>query len=246
MANIAGLVGAGSQALTSILGGKTRVQFIQNNKTVITLDASINETHTRESPPTEFPVESGPTVSDHIIVKPFALEITGIISDTPIGGLGGLLQEAATSLATKLIPPAGISAVTGAMGLISSLAGSKSPSVAAYGQIIQLQQNGQPFDVLTTLYRYPNMWIKSISVPRDAQNGNVLLFTVNLVQLLLVTPQSVNVQIFANPALSANNADVGNQANGISNGFAAGYSDTTSGIKAITGGGGYVGSAGVP
>lgn len=245
MANLAGIVGAGSQALTSIIGGKTKVQFIQNNKTVITLDASINETHTRESPPTEFPVENGATVSDHIIVKPFALEITGVISDTPIGGLSGLLTEAATSLASALVPPAGLSAITGAMGLISALSGSKSPSVAAYGQILQLQQNGQPFDVLTTLYRYPNMWIKAISVPRDAQSGNILLFTVHLVQLLLVTPQSVNVQIFANPALSANNADVGNQANGIPNGFAAGYANTSSAISSITGGGGYVGSTGV-
>ncbi len=245
MGNQAGVIGAGSQALTSIIGGKTRVQFIQNNQTVITLDASINETHSRASPPTEFPVEQGATVSDHIIVKPFALEITGIISDSPIGGLNGYLQEAATSLVSALIPPAGLAAITGAQALFSALSGSASPSVAAYNQILQLQQNAQPFDVLTSLYRYSSMWIKNISVPRDAGSGNMLFFTISLVQLLIVSPQSVNLQIFSNPGLSANNADLGNQSNGIPNGFQAGYQNTTSAIKAISGGG-ISGSGGVP
>jgi hypothetical protein len=237
MGNIPGVVGAGAQGLSSILSSRTRVQFIQNNQTVITLDASISETHSRQSPPTEFPVENGMVVSDHILIKPFALEITGMISDNPIGGVKGLLTEAATTLASALIPPSGLTAVAGAVGLVSALSSSKSPSAAAYGQLLMLQQNGQPMDVLTSLYRYPNMWIKQISVPRDAANGNVLLFTVQLVQLLLVSPQSVNINIFANSALSANNADVGNQSTGIPNGFAAGYADTTSAIKAIAPGG---------
>lgn len=236
MANLP-TIGAGAQALTSILGGKTKVQFIQNNQTVITLDCSLNETHSRMSPPTKHPVENGATVSDHIIVEPFSLEITGIISDNPIGGLQGLLTEAATTLASALIPTPGLTAIAGAMGLVSAIAGSKRPSVAAYLQLIQLQQNGQPFDVLTSLYRYPSMWISSLSVPRDAGSGSMLLFTVKLEQLLLVTPQSVNIQIFANGALASNNVDVGSQNNGIPNGFEAGYNNTTAAIKSIAPGG---------
>lgn len=233
MSNLQGVIGAGAQGLSSILSGKTKVQFIQNNRTVITLDASLNEKHTRESPPTEFPVENGMVVSDHILMRPFSLEITGIISDTPIGGVGGLLTEAATTLASALIPPRALTAVAGAVSLFSALANSKSPSVAAYGQLLLLQQNGQPMDVITSLYRYPNMWIESISVPRDAANGKILLFTVKLKQLLLVSPQTVNVAVFANPSLSANNADVGSQSNSIPNGFQAGYENTTSAIKAV-------------
>lgn len=229
--------GAGAQGLASVIGSKKRVQFIQNNKTVITIDASIEETHKRRSPATKFPVENGMVVSDHILVEPFSLEITGMISDNPIGSLSGLVTEVATSLAAKLVPPASLTAIAGAVGLVSALAGSSSPSAAAYAQILMLQQNGQPFDVLTSLYRYPNMWITDLSVPRNAGTGNALLFTVTLEQLLLVSPQSVNISIFANPALSANNADVGNQSTGIPNGFQAGYNDTTSAIKAISPGG---------
>jgi len=206
-----GIVAVAAQGLSGILGGKTKVQFIQNNNSVITFDASIKETHTKDSPATEFPVESGQVISDHIIVKPFNLELTGIISDTPIGGLQGLLKEAGVTAASKLLPPVGVVAAAGALSLFSALVGSKSPSVAAYGQLIQLQQTAQPFDVLTSLYRYPSMWITSLSVPRASETGKVLLFTVKLIQLLIVKPQSVNISIFANPSLSSPTQNLGQE-----------------------------------
>ena len=209
--------------LGAVLGQKQRVQFIQNSSsTVIQLDCSLKENHSRPSPATEFPVENGQTISDHVIVKPFSLEITGIISDTPIGDLKTLLTEIPTTLASALLPPVGIIGASAGYALFSALSKSKSPSVAAYGQLLSLQQNAQPFDVLTSLYRYSNMWITDLSAPRDADTGQALLFTVKLQQLILVTPQSVNVQIFANPALSANKADLGEQGLGIPNGFQQG------------------------
>lgn len=198
--------------LGKVLGGQTKVQFIQNqSSTLIQLDAAIKEEHNRESPPTEFPIENGNVISDHVIVKPFSLNITGIISDTPIGNTQGLLTEVATTLTSSLLPPIGTVAGAAGLALFKSLSSSKSPSVAAYGQLLLLQQRAQPFDVLTTLRRYSNMWIKGISAPRDAETGKVLLFTIQLIELLLVTPQSVNVAIFANPGLSANQADLGQQ-----------------------------------
>lgn len=209
-------------------GGRTKVQFLKNSISILELDASLKETHSRESPPTEFPVEDGTTVSDHIIIKPFSLEITGIISDTPIGGLGGLLTQLATTAVSSLTPPTGVIAASAGVAVISALAGSKSPSVSAYGQLLNLQAQAEPFDVITSLRRYPNMWIKSISVPRDSENGKVLMFTVSLTQLILVSPQSVNIAVFANAALSSSQADLGeNGLQGI-NGFSAGLKAATS------------------
>lgn len=203
--------------------GQTKVQFIQNaTSTVIEFDASLKENHTRPSPPTKFPIENGQTISDHVIIEPFELELTAMITNSPIGGLQGLLTEGVTSLAGSLIPPAGIIVAAGAYSLISGIAGAKSPSVAAYNQILQLQQNAQPFDVLTSIYRYPSMWISNLSVPRDAETGDALVFDIKLVQLILVSPQSVNVQVFANPSLAANKADLGQQGLNLPNGFAQG------------------------
>lgn len=219
--------------LLGLISGKTKVQFIQNNNAVIVFDASIKETHSRESSPTENPIENGQVISDHMIIKPFALELQGIITDSPIGGIQGLIQEAATSVVSRLLPPIGVIAASAGVALFSTLAKSKKPSVAAYGQLLQLQAAAQPFTVITSLYRYENMWIKSISVPREAASGNALEFTVSVVQLLLVSPQSVNISIFANPGLSANKNDNGGQNAGLASRFQQGVTDATQAAKGV-------------
>lgn len=193
------------------IGPKQRVQFIQNaTATVIEFDASLKETHIRNSPPTKFPIEDGTNISDHVILEPFELDLNAIITDSPIGGITGLLTETATTLTSSLLPPVGLIGAAGAYSLISGLKAT-SRSVSYYNQILQLQQNKQPFDVLTSIYRYPSMWIASLSVPRDSETGSSLIFNMKLVQLILVIPQSVSVQIFANPALAANQANLGQQ-----------------------------------
>ena len=219
-----------------IPGAQTKVKFIVNGSSpagsgdVIVFDASIKEMHSRKSPPTEFPIENGNYVSDHIILRPFVLVLEGIISDTPIGNIQGLLTEAGTTLVSSLLPPVGVVAASvGGTALYSALSKSSKPSVQNYLTLLNLQASGTPFDVLTSLNRYPNMWITDISVPREAQSGNILMFTVTVQQLLLVTPQSVNILIFANPALGSNAASVGNQSTTQPNGFQDGWQASISG-----------------
>jgi hypothetical protein len=224
--------------LGGLFGKGTRVQLIQNStSTVIQLDCSLKENHARESTPTKFPVEDGTSVSDHLILSPFDLDITGLITDTPIGGTQQLLTEVATSAAASLIPPVGVVAASGAFALFKALSNSSSPSVAAYVQLLQLQANKQPFDVLTSLYRYPNMWIAGLSAPRDAETGKTLMFTMKLTQLILVSPQSVNVQVFANPALSANEGDNGQQGLNLSKQYQAGFNSAHGAVTGVAPGG---------
>lgn len=200
--------------LLSVLGSRQRVTFIQGaqtgvqEKAVFTLDCSINEVHSRESPPTEFPVEDGTTITDHILVKPFQLELNGMVSDTPIS----LIASAITTGASAVLPRAGILAGGAAFALYSAIAKSQSPSVLAFGQLLKLQAQRQPFTVITSLQRYPSMWIKSLSVPRDAKTGDALVFKLTLVQLTVVSPQTVNIQQFKDPSLAAGTQDAGTQA----------------------------------
>lgn len=223
--------------LGTVLNNQQRVQFIQNGtNTLIQLDASVKENHSRESTPTEFPVENGDTISDHVIVKPFNLEITGIISDSPIGGVSGLLTEVATTLTSALLPPVGVIAGGVGAALFSALSKSDSPSVANYNALLKLQAGAMPFDVLTSLYHYKNMWIKNLSVPREAETGNVLMFTVTLTQLLLVSPQAVNVQIFANPGLASAQANTGQNGLELSAKYQQGFTDANTGVHTVAGG----------
>lgn len=50
----------------------------------VKLDASLAENHRRESEITQYPIEVGANISDHVRPKPIMLTIKGIVSSTPI------------------------------------------------------------------------------------------------------------------------------------------------------------------
>lgn len=210
------------------------VQFIFDTNTVIQLDCSVHERHSRASPPTEFELEDGQTITDHIIVKPFMLKIQGIITDTPLSALLGLV----TTAASRLLPsPAVLGPAAGALALAPAISGAigdllggvSKPSVAAYEQLLQIQASKLPVSVKTSLKLYNNMWIADISVPRDSKTGQTLIFDIDLVQLLLVSPQTTNISQYVTPDVSAGQANLGTKAgsdqnSSFSQGFGAGKS----------------------
>jgi hypothetical protein len=221
-------------ALPGLIGkiaGAKRVQFIQQpTGTILELDCSVKETHSRESPATKFPVEDGTSISDDIILQPISLEIEGIISDTPLN----LGQALLTSVATSVLPSVGVIAGAGGLALFNALQGSDSPSVAAFIQILKLQETKQPFDVITTLNRYTNMWIESISVPRDKDTARVIHFTMKLTQLIVVSPQTVNIAKFNNADLSASELNAGKQESGAISAAQRGAIDARAAVAKVT------------
>lgn len=195
-------------SFASLFTGNSNVSILQNGFPVLQLDCSVKETHSRSSPPTEFEIENGQTISDHIIVKPFSLKLTGLITDSPISLLSNLL----TAGISKVLPNPGVLGKgASALALLPVIGGTSSPSTAAYLQLLQMQSAALPVSVFTSLFLYKNMWIKDISVPRDAKTGKCLLFDVEFVQLLLVSPTSVDVSFFAAPDISAAQANEGAQ-----------------------------------
>jgi hypothetical protein len=214
--------------ILSVIGLKKKVQFIKQDNTVLEFEASLKETHSQTSTPTKFPIENGRNISDHMILEPLELSMTAIITDNPISSLAGLATEAATTLTSKLTPPIGtiaLGAGLGGLSLFKSIVGgSSSPSVAAYQQLKKMQEAGEPFTVLTSLERYKNMVINSVSVPREAQEGNCITFTIGLTQLIIVSPKVVQIQALANPGLSDGMHDLGQQSTGNTK-FQEGYKD---------------------
>lgn len=195
----------------ALLGTQRRVQFIRNDKTVIEIDCTISEAHSRESRPTKFPVEDGSTVGDHVILGNFVLKMQGIISDSPLRTEKALL----TTVVSKFVPPLGVVAAAAGANLVqrlfSAVSDAKSPSVKAYEQLLDLQSQKQPFNVVTTLKRYPSMWISNLSAPRDAGTGQALVFDLDLEEIIIVKPKTVLIQVFANPDAAADNALLGKQ-----------------------------------
>lgn len=216
------------------------VVFLFNGVPVITLDCSIAETHERESEPTSFEIENGQTISDHVVLKPFGLKINGVISDSPLFGAGSIAAAAATTVLTKLAPNPGVlGAKAAAIAALPLFPNPFSPSMNGYEQLLQVQAARFPLTVVTSLHIYPNMWIKKLTAPRDSKSGGALVFTVDMVQLLLVTPVTVNIAQFAAADIAAGAADKGAQeAGALSEAAAAAAKAEAAGEAVFLGGGG--------
>lgn len=65
----------------SLLFGR---KYVQSNVGGVFLDATLSEDHSYNSRVTNYPVEDGRIISDHVINEPETLQITGIVSDTPL------------------------------------------------------------------------------------------------------------------------------------------------------------------
>lgn len=65
----------------SLLFGK---KYARTDIAGVLLDAVLSEDHLYNSRVTNFPVEDGRIISDHIINEPETVQITGVVSDTPI------------------------------------------------------------------------------------------------------------------------------------------------------------------
>lgn len=203
--------------------------------TLLKLDCSIKENHIMPAPPSEFPIESGQVITDNIIIKPAELELTGMISDTPISLVNSLVSTALSAV----LPPVGIVAGAGAFALFNALSGASSPSVQAFQNLLGILQNKRPVDVFTSLNRWKSMWLRNISIPRDAQNANVLTFTAQFVQIILVQPQTVNVSKYSNPGVGAGLAGLSKEQSEFSNivnaAFNNGRVTGTSNANAVSG-----------
>lgn len=192
--------------------GKQRVQFIQSQMgTIFTIDCTMKESHSRKSDATEFEIEDGSTISDNIIIKPFTLEIEGMISDSPLSLKQALLTTTAQVVGNKIAGQLGSLVGLAGLSLFNALAKSGSPSVAAYGQLLALQENKMPIDIVTSLNRYTNMYMTNLTAPRDNATGDALVFNVSFSQLRIVKPQTINIQQFQNGDLSAEEANAGKQ-----------------------------------
>jgi hypothetical protein len=132
---------------------------------VITVDATMQETHTIEADITEHPVEQGANITDHIRPKLKRYTIDGIISNTPIGPTGGLTDALHTAALA-----AGITLPSFPTSFDSDLvrsAGSTTRAKATFEKLQQLADAGQTITIHTPLADYPNMAIESVTVVRE-------------------------------------------------------------------------------
>lgn len=156
------------------------------------LDVTLSEDHTFEADVTDYPVESGGSVSDNIRPRPMKITIEGVISDTP-------LTSNTTNRPAAFTEPKGytVDAVSG--GTNAETSGEFEvkflPSEEAFAYLQQIWESRDTVTVQTSLGTWENMAMESFSVPRSKETTGGLKFTAQFKQIQKVTNERIKSSV---------------------------------------------------
>ncbi|KNA28276.1 hypothetical protein G5574_03650 [Pantoea stewartii] len=134
---------------------------------IIVPSVVVSEKHSDRLEITEHPVEVGASVSDHAYKRP-----SEVVMQVGFAGGGSLLDFASNLTATSLL---GIS------------------PREVYEQLLKLQSDRMPFDVVTGKRLYSNMLLQNLEVTTDRFTENVLSATLTLREIIITSTQSIQV-----------------------------------------------------
>jgi len=122
------------------------------------IDCVTDERLTYESEVTEFPIENGAPVADHIIAKRPVLELEGVVSDTPIGAIANDITR-------------------------TSLSGSTLPSRDAFDRFVQLHDDRRKITVECSFGKFDDMVLTLLTPTRDKTTLKAFKFTATFRQI---------------------------------------------------------------
>jgi len=152
----------------------------RTGQTGYAFDAVLEDTLELNVAITTYPVESGARVADHRILSPIKYSLTGAISNNPLKvQVTDFIGGAISNLTDNPI-------VAGAAGLSASfLAGGDATRASSTLELlIDLMQNGQPFDVDAGDITLTDMVITRLSRTKEPRNENGLEFVAELQELV--------------------------------------------------------------
>lgn len=162
------------------------------------LDAMIREEHSFRNIVTEYPVEDGFDISDHVWQEPETVTIEGFISNTPVQILGGKAGE-------YLLREDFSNKVQVAYGALLEMSGRKIVN-SKEGITIQYA-TPVIIDIVTILNVYTSMIITDLKFPVTKGGGNSQYFTCTAKKLVKVKSDITIIQNISNLGGKAANAE---------------------------------------
>ena len=161
-----------------------RVTLIKDgDKTIIACDVVNSENHQMTAEATQYEIEDGSDISDHVINRGKFLTIEGIISDDPITIFDTSILERTISNVTPSIIrsklPYGLSGDSG------------KPSKEAFDILEKIYDNKIPLTIITGLKKYDNMIMEDLNIPITSKTIRSLSFTATFRQIRIVSTQFV-------------------------------------------------------
>lgn len=154
---------------------------------ILQLDATLSESHQYDNEISEFPVESGSNISDHIKQNPERITINGFITNTPVEviteNVSNVIQTSPGEAEVRSSERTGTSnRVELAQDALLRISGRK---------IQGANQEPEIIDIITGLRVYTGMAMESLEIPRDASTGQTLRFTATFIKILTVESETV-------------------------------------------------------
>lgn len=137
----------------------------------LVLDAVLSEQHSSSAEVTQFPVETGTNISDHVRQQPDKLRIEGVVSNTP---LQSRVASASDVFATDM-----------KAGIYSTRA------QEVYAKLIAIKESATMATISTELKSYGSMVLQTLEAPRNAETGDSMHFTADFVHVITVSTQTV-------------------------------------------------------
>jgi hypothetical protein len=135
----------------------------ENSTISIDLDVTQDEAHEWKNDVTLYPVEEGSQISDNIRRMPDKLTITGWITDSPINDESTSSDNTSSRVSTT------------------------------FGLLHDLMEARELMTVYTRHKVYTNMALQSCNIPRNGDIGEALNFTLEFVNVRIVSTQTVDV-----------------------------------------------------
>lgn len=134
----------------------------------LSIDVTTNDGFSLTADITDYPVEEGSFISDHITLKPYTVPLRGVITDSPL-----YVSDTHENAGYK---------------------DSKNSRVKnAYEKLLDLYYDQKPFTVVTGLDIFEDVFFTSLDVNRDPQTGQALSFDAKFKNILFATPKIVPI-----------------------------------------------------
>ena len=169
----------------------------------IAMDCSINEQHDTSAQITSHQVESGPNITDYIRPLPRKFRLEAMVSNYPIAlpTINNNLNNGPalpTAQAQALSPsPLSVQAANTAIASLNALVIQFSNQFDrvrdVFATMVNAALNGAIWNITTTLTTYSSFALANMSVPRSAENGNVLRMSLDFVEVRIVNTQTITL-----------------------------------------------------
>ncbi len=182
---------------SSLKAGQCAYIIEMSNLDTLRFDVVSQETHKLDNEITEHPVESGANVSDHVRAELDNVTLEVFVSNCPISPFDRFSYDSDIGNVQA-----------------STISDSKSVSVLrfpeardnvvdTYTKLRQLRDDATLLQVITRLYNYENVVIKSVGIPRSAADGDGARMTIEFKEIRLVETKKVPTPIVTVPRAKA-------------------------------------------